>query len=57
MTKETHGGLRKGAGRKQKLVNPKRVTIWLESEQIEWLKRHGDKSKAIRELIDRERDS
>lgn len=48
-------GPRPTAGRKAKLLSPKRVTIWLEAEQIEWLNSQGDKSEIIRNLINRER--
>lgn len=47
------GGKRHGSGRPSKLLNPKRVTIWLEAEQVEWLSSQGDKSEVIRNLINK----
>lgn len=48
-------GPRPTAGRKSKLINPKRVTLWLEAEQVNWLENQGDKSEVIRNIIDKER--
>lgn len=44
-------GPRPQAGRKPKLTNPKRITVWLEAEQLAWLNAQGDKSEVIRQLI------
>jgi len=49
------GGKRQGAGRPQTLKNPKRVTFWLEAEQVEWLKSQGEKSEVVRRLIEQAR--
>lgn len=46
---------RKPKGRETKLLNPQRVTIWLEAEQVNWLESQGDKSEVIRNIIDKER--
>lgn len=51
--KSKHGGKRQGSGRPSKLLNPKRVTIWLEAEQLEWINSQGDKSEIIRNLINK----
>lgn len=44
-------GPRPQAGRKPKLANPKRVTVWVEEEQLAWVLSQGDKSEVIRRLI------
>lgn len=44
-------GPRPQAGRPAKLANPKRVTIWIEEEQLAWVLSQGDKSEVIRGLI------
>lgn len=45
-------GPRPKAGRKPNLLEPKRVTIWLESEHIAWIKSQGEFSEVIRRLIE-----
>lgn len=44
-------GPRPQAGRKPRLTNAKRVTIWLDEEQFAWVLSTGDKSEVIRGLI------
>lgn len=49
--KMTRGGKRAGAGRPPLKV--RRVDITLTDAQIDWLKRQGNASKVIRELINK----
>lgn len=49
-------GPRPQAGRKPKLANPKRVTVWVEEEQLTWVLSQGDKSEVIRRLINEARN-
>lgn len=52
MTKSTHGGLRKGAGRKPSPEPRKRLNIYLAQHEIDKLKSvHKSISQAIRILI------
>lgn len=55
--KKQWGGKRQGSGRPPTLQNPVRVTIWLEAEQLTWVKSQGEQSKVIRRLIDHERQA
>lgn len=50
--KKQWGGKREGAGRPSTLKDPKRVTIWLEAEQLAWVKTQGEQGEVIRRLID-----
>lgn len=49
------GGKRQGSGRPSTLKNPIRVTIWLEAEQVDWLKLQGEQGEVIRRLIEQAR--
>lgn len=42
----------KSLGRPSTLQNPVRVTIWLEAEQLAWVKSQGKRFEVIRRLID-----
>jgi len=50
----SRGGWREGAGRPAEMVDPVRITVWLERSQVAELKQlYGDKwAAAIRGLID-----
>jgi len=48
-------GPRPMAGRPSTLKDPVRVTIWLEAEQLGWVKSRGELSEVIRRLIDEAR--
>lgn len=49
--KKLWGGHRRGSGRPKQLVEPERVTIWIDKAQLEWVLARGDKSEVIRGLI------
>lgn len=46
----------KSLGRPSTLQNPVRVTIWLEAEQLAWVKSQGEQGEVIRRLIDEARN-
>lgn len=50
--KKQWGGKRKGAGRPSTLKNAVRVTVWLEAEQLTWVKTQGEPGEVIRRLIE-----
>lgn len=54
--KKQWGGKREGAGRPSTLKNAVRVTVWLETEQLEWVKAQGEPGEVIRRLIEAARE-
>lgn len=53
--KKQWGGKREGAGRPPTLKNAVRITIWLEAEQLAWVKAQGEPGEVIRRLVEQVR--
>lgn len=49
-------GPRPTAGRPSTLKDPVRLTIWLEAEQLEWVKAQGEPGEVMRRLIEAARE-
>lgn len=54
--KKQWGGIRQGSGRPPTLKNPVRVTIWLEADELDWIKSQGKQGEVTRQLINKERN-
>lgn len=50
--KKQWGGKREGAGRPSTLKDAVRVTVWLEAEQLAWVKTQGEPGEVIRRLVE-----